>query len=232
MGEQFGLNMFFRPLLAYLSALLSSFFGIFQPSPPIGRENLVRRGLTDPLAVCNDGSRAAYYDSNDLADSKKLHIYLKGGGACYSFDQGAEKSCVRRCGVNIDGELCTARTEENFELDTDTMWSTDPQQNPAFHDFARVYVPYCSSDLYVGTRDASDVSGYYFHGKYIAKAIAEDIVSRANNLEQVVFYGTSAGAIGVAFNCDAVAEILKASSQMLTCAVCPTAMTSSQLTPL
>jgi len=185
------------------------------PLPPTGgngtgRENLVRRGLTDPLAVCNDGSRAAYYDSNDLADSKKLHIYLKGGGACTSFDQGAEKSCVRRCGVNIDGELCTARTEENFELDTDTMWSTDPQQNPAFHDFARVYVPYCSSDLYIGTRDDSDVSGYYFHGKYIVKAIAEDIVSRANSLEQVVFYGTSAGAMGVAFNCDAVAEILKA----------------------
>merc|ERR1719295_969928 len=89
------------------------------------------------------------------------------------------------------------------------MWSTDPQQNPPFHDFARVYVPYCSSDLYVGTRDASDINGYYFHGKYIVKAIAEDIVSRANSLEQVVFYGTSAGAIGVAFNCDAVAEIFK-----------------------
>ena len=28
-------------------------------------------------------------------------------------------------------------------------------------------------------------------------------------LVQVVFYGTSAGAFGVAFNCDAVAEILK-----------------------
>jgi len=201
--------MFFRPLLTYLSALLSSFFGIFQPAPPIGRENLVRRGLTDPLAVCNDGSRAAYYDSNDLADSKKVHIYLKGGGACYNFEQGAEKNCLQRCGVNIDGELCTARMEENLELDTDTMWSTDPQQNPPFHDFARVYVPYCSSDLYIGTRDVSADRGYYFHGKYIVKAIAEDIASRANSLEQVVFYGTSAGAIGVAFNCDTVAEVFK-----------------------
>ena len=51
---------------------------------------------------------------------------------------------ITRCGANIDGELCTARTEENFELDTDTMWSTDPQQNPAFHDFARV----CSFIVY------------------------------------------------------------------------------------
>ena len=32
-----------------------------------------------------------------------------------------------------------------------------------------MYVPYCSSDLYIGTRDDSDVSGYYFHGKYIVK---------------------------------------------------------------
>ena len=45
---------------------------------------------------------------------------------------------ISRCGVNIDGELCTARTDENLELETDTMWSTDPQQNPPFHDFARV----------------------------------------------------------------------------------------------
>lgn len=202
--------MFFRPLLAYFSALLSSFFGIFQPSPPIGRENLVRRGLTDPLAVCNDGSRAVYYDSNDLADSKKLHIYLKGGGGCYNFDEGSDKSCAKRCGANINGELCTASTAENFELDTKTMWSTDPQENPPFHDFARVYVPYCSSDLYVGTRDPSDeIRGFSFHGKYIVKAVADDIVSRANNLEQVVLYGTSAGAIGVAFNCDAVAQIFK-----------------------
>merc|ERR1712004_108766 len=87
--------MFFRPLLAYFSALLSSFFGIFQPTPPVGRENLIRRVLSDPLAVCNDGSNAAVYDSNDLADSTKLHIYLKGGGGCHSFEDGSEKNCVR-----------------------------------------------------------------------------------------------------------------------------------------
>ena len=65
---------------------------------------------------------------------------------------------------------------------------------------------------------------------------------------QVVLYGTSAGAIGVAFNCDAVAEIFKekfpdldvsihlslhSSCHIVTtrCAVCLTATTSSLLTP-
>ena len=120
-----------------------------------------------------------------------------------------KKVKLLRCGANINGELCTASTAENFELDTKTMWSTDPQENPPFHDFARVcsaifclyenenistinsnsilniitpiplylssspnqvYVPYCSSDLYVGTRDPSDeIRGFSFHGKYIVK---------------------------------------------------------------
>merc|ERR1712055_635394 len=79
-------------------------------APPVGRENLIRRVLSDPLAVCNDGSNAAIYDSNDLGDSTKLHIYLKGGGGCHSFEDSSEKNCVRRCGENIDGALCTAST--------------------------------------------------------------------------------------------------------------------------
>ena len=49
-----------------------------------------------------------------------------------------ENQTICRCGENIDGALCTASTAETFLLDTDTMWSTDPTQNPAFHDFARV----------------------------------------------------------------------------------------------
>ena len=49
-----------------------------------------------------------------------------------------ENQPMCRCGENIDGALCTASTAETFLLDTDTMWSTDPAQNPAFHDFGRV----------------------------------------------------------------------------------------------
>ena len=39
-----------------------------------------------------------------------------------------------------------------------------------------MYVPYCSSDLYIGTRDVSADRGYYFHGKYIVMAIIEDLI--------------------------------------------------------
>ena len=38
----------------------------------------------DPLATCNDGTSAVYYRPplNKSGDTKKLLIYLKGGGFC------------------------------------------------------------------------------------------------------------------------------------------------------
>ena len=188
--------MFFTPSLLGLTLIF------------LGRENLVRRSLTDPLAVCNDGSRAAFYDRSQSNVSDIYQIFptahlspdfclfhfqvnliflnrtqnyvlqqrpgrlkegahlLEGGRSVLQFWARRRKELspkvqsdglnfkfwlhcgnvkrlglrsIFRCGVNIDGELCTARTEETLELDTDTMWSTDPQQNPPFHDFARVF---------------------------------------------------------------------------------------------
>ena len=44
----------------------------------------------DPLAVCNDGTPAVYYRPplNKIGDTKKLLIYLKGGGFCVPFVPG------------------------------------------------------------------------------------------------------------------------------------------------
>ena len=39
------------------------------------------------------------------------------------------------------------------------------------------YVPYCTSDCYTGTRNASsETEGLIFHGKYVVKAVLEDLV--------------------------------------------------------
>ena len=47
----------------------------------------------DPLAVCNDGTPAVYYRPplNKSEDTKKLLIYLKGGGFCVPFVPGIYK---------------------------------------------------------------------------------------------------------------------------------------------
>ena len=71
------------------------------------------------------------------------------------------QNCDLRCAS--EPGLCTASTSPDLELtDTnlaDNIGSSDPGQNPAFHDFTKVFVPYCSSDVYAGTRDASSASG-------------------------------------------------------------------------
>jgi len=165
---------------------------------------LTRRSLADyPLAVCNDGSAATYHHSSDLASSRIL-INLQGGGWC-----GTEQSCKHRC-QQSNPYLCTADNQPTMEMKERTMWSSDPEVNPAFHDFGQIFVHYCSSDVYTGTRNASQSSGgYFFHGRHIVSAVVEDIIRHKPNvetMEQLVFIGESAGAFGVSFNCDTVAE--------------------------
>ena len=86
-----------------------------------------------PLAQCNDGTAAVYYRRplNSAQDTRKLLIFLKGGGLCAP---AAGYSCWARC---KDGNpLCTAATEP--ELDPghhDNIFSSDPVKNPAFFDF-------------------------------------------------------------------------------------------------
>ena len=76
-----------------------------------------------------------------------------------------------------------------------------------------VYVPYCSSDWYTGTRDASSLThNFTFHGHYILEAVMSDLITRTEiaAAEKVVLMGGSAGAIGTEANCDFVAEKLQA----------------------
>ena len=85
---------------------------------------------------------------------------------------------MERCQDN--DPLCTAATDPHFDLEdhySDSIFSQDPEENPAFHDYNIAYVPYCSSDWYTGTRNASALTeGFVFHGKYIVMAIIEDLI--------------------------------------------------------
>ena len=64
-------------------------------------------------------------------------------------------------------------------------------------------MPYCSSDVYTGTRNASAATGnLFFHGKYIVKAIIKDLMENTwiTEAEEVILTGASAGAcVGRAF---------------------------------
>ena len=48
--------------------------------------------------------------------------------------------------------------------------SSSAEVNPQFHGFNRVFVPYCSGDIWVGTQTAP-TSGLTFAGAHIVEAV-------------------------------------------------------------
>ena len=67
--------------------------------------------------------------------------------------------------------------------------------------------------MFEGTRSASRLTGnYYFHGKHVLTAVLQDLVATfgIDRAERFVLAGSGAGARGVGFNCDYVAEAMVA----------------------
>jgi len=208
------------PVIAVAGLADGCIFRPPQPPPtttaaPTTGSVLERQSLYSyPLAQCNDKTSAVYYrppSMNQQSSVKKMLIYLKGGGHCVPGD--GDNNCNERCTKNP--HMCTAMLDPTFDLAAenlgDTFGTSNSTLNPAFHDFAKVYVPYCSSGLHSGTANASDATeGRVFHGKYIFKAMIADLLTYSwlGQAEEVVLIGTSAGAIGVERNCDWMAETL------------------------
>jgi len=178
-------------------------------STAVSAEELRKKPLTEyPLAKCNDGSTASFYASSNVKTSQYLLIHLQGGGLC-----GSMEDCKKRC--KGKGRKCTTQKGRTMTRDI-TSFSSDPEENPAFHNFGKIYVPYCSSDVYTGTRNFAvqnaKIKRFYFHGRHIIDAVGDAIIKDKpdiGSLKQVVFMGTSAGAAGVTKNCDFLAEKFK-----------------------
>jgi len=173
---------------------------------------LIRRGLDDyDLAKCNDGSAAAYYHQEDVRFAgEDVMIYLPDGGQCSDVEE-----CRSRCreggnrGRDSSKDNCASPTEKVLEK-TDAIWSDNPLVNP-FADHFKVYLHYCSSDNYAGTRGPSKSTGdFHFHGKHIVTATLEDLSRRfgLDGARSLTLVGTGSGARGVGHNCDYAASLL------------------------
>ena len=86
-----------------------------------------------------------------------------------------------------------------------------PSENPDFHDWAKVFVPYCSADLHAGTRKerSAALGGWFFAGhNLIAGAIAQlqRLPSSTTTVgvapSHVLITGSSAGGIGALIHAD------------------------------
>jgi len=170
---------------------------------------LLKRELKDyDLARCNDGTPAAYYHDQDVRSAgSKVLIYLPDGGDCSSVSE-----CNKRCERgSAERAMCTTPEDSTLEKD-DGFWSNNPNENP-FADYFKVYIHYCSSDDFSGTRGASRSTGnLFFHGKHIITSTLQDLVARfgIDRAESVILVGSGAGARGVGYNCDFVSESINA----------------------
>ena len=111
--------------------------------------------------------------------------------------------------------MCSSRPYE------DTLYWEDPfgpfsdvqAENPAFHDWFKVYVPYCSSDEHAGMREGSNqTAGLHFFGRTIIASVVDDLYSEGligQADQKVVLMGASAGGAGVARNCDFISDRLR-----------------------
>ena len=89
-------------------------------------------------AKCTDGTQAAAYvslaaDSGSETNNKKWIIEIEGGGICESYSD---------CQNRAKGDLGSSKGFKDT-IQGNAMRSRDPKENPDFHDWNHVFVPYC-----------------------------------------------------------------------------------------
>jgi len=156
---------------------------------------------TSPGGLCMDGSMAGYYIRTGSDDSLFV-IHLRGGGGC-----STEKDCLARNGTDKGSSLLW----EDSILG-DRLQDGNCVTNPYFCNAIAVYVPYCTGDAHLGnnTEKSDDTWGLYFDGHANFAAIVEHLIAEhgLGDAKNVLLTGGSAGAVGVYFNVDWLADRL------------------------
>ncbi|MBA2322400.1 MAG: hypothetical protein H0V89_14745 [Deltaproteobacteria bacterium] len=186
-------------------------------------EDLGRVLLTDPDAVCNDGTPAALYvrAATDPRHENDWVFHLQGGSDCVSYEDCA----TRWCG----GEFYDASKMSS-------AWTPTTIAGVGIHSVSEtnqlagwnhVFFYYCSSDLWQGrslatltSLDSTATYGLHRQGHTILEAglaladaglVSEDglqVLPALTAASTVIFTGTSAGSIGAQASLDWVAERL------------------------
>ncbi|WP_394850149.1 pectinacetylesterase family protein [Pendulispora brunnea] len=147
-------------------------------------------------AKCRDGSDTGFA-IRTKPDSKKLMIYLQGGGACFN---------AATCAAN----------PQNFDFaswngtqSSGGILSDSNAANPV-KDWNAVFFPYCSGDIFGGSVESGDVpSGpqdQRFTGVANVLAYLKRIVPTFPNVDQVLLTGSSAGGFGASISYERVAK--------------------------
>ncbi|KAL9989249.1 hypothetical protein ACROYT_G003778 [Oculina patagonica] len=160
------------------------------------------RDATNRNALCLDGSEAVFYLSRN-PESKHWVVQLQAGGSCGTYD-----SCLDRS----KGSFGSSKNYSDFMTGT-FVASDDPAENPMFSSWNKVFVPYCSGDVFVGRRGKNkNGHGMNMFGHFIVKAVFLQLIEdyRINRSgTKILFGGASSGGLGMLANIDFIQELVK-----------------------
>lgn len=144
--------------------------------------------------VCRDGSQTGI--GIKIKNTKKLAIYLNGGGACFN-----KPTC--------DANPSSFNEADMFDLynsaKNDGIFDENNVNNP-IGDWSVMFIPYCTGDVHMGTRwqgRALDISKpQAFVGAYNFEKAIIFIQSyfKKQGVEEILLFGISAGGYGVYTN--------------------------------
>lgn len=135
---------------------------------------------------CRSGTPAGMSVNMNSA-SKKLMIYLEGGGACFD---------AQTCGSNPDAVASQTPGAVG-------VFDRGQAANPV-KDWNYVYVPYCTGDVHMGAKDDGAIEGVagtqHFVGRANLTAFLHRIIPTFQSPEKVLLTGVSAGGFGASSN--------------------------------
>lgn len=172
-------------------------------------------GFTPPMgwqwyniegAKCRDGSPFGVFVHYG-ANPEKLFIYFEGGGAC------ANPGFCTLNPVNVSQQFLTGGESAVASLfilpvpQAPNGAGVFDLQNPAnpFKDWSQVFVPYCTGDVYAGTKEGAMIEGVaepqnFYGGGNTKKLIARLAATFKKDVKRFVAGGSSAGGYGAGIN--------------------------------
>ncbi|KAK5650413.1 hypothetical protein RI129_001442 [Pyrocoelia pectoralis] len=155
--------------------------------------------LSNRSITCNDGSQAGFYLRKSHS-SKTWIIYLEGGWYCYD-QQTCRNRWVRQRHFMTSSHWPETRNEGG-------ILSPNEEENPFWWNANHVFVPYCTSDSWSGSRRSRD-DMFTFMGTLIVQQVIKDLVPLGlKNSTKLLLTGSSAGAVGVMINLDPTRALL------------------------
>ena len=202
--------------------LVDSGYDTAQPAPvrPEALQGFYIDNGRYPKAVCNDGSTPIFYMRPGVNEGQdRWVLWFEGGGSCFSVETCTERWQSERNQMSTCvGEDCTDYAADTEKIKSGIL-SALVEENPHLHEWNHVLLNYCSSDAWLGQREAPLNAGplsLYFRGHHVAEAVLSTLLEEPvaagyptlSDASAVILSGSSAGGTGMRGHVDAFADRL------------------------